>query len=74
MLPPSICLKRRRRIEVRADLPGIKPEEIDIQLKDGVLTISGERTEEQEDKGKTFHRVERRTGELLALDQPARRS
>jgi HSP20 family protein len=49
-------------IEVRMDLPGIKPEEIDIQLANGVLTVSGERKEEKEEKDKTFHRLERHYG------------
>jgi len=49
-------------VEVRMDLPGIKPEEIDIQLSNNLLTVSGERKEEKEEKGKTFHRVERRMG------------
>jgi HSP20 family protein len=49
-------------VEVRLDLPGAKPEEIDIQLSGNVLTVSGERKEEKEEKGRTFHRVERREG------------
>lgn len=49
-------------IEAKVDLPGFKPDEIDIQLNGSVLTVSGERQEEQEDKGKTYHRVERRLG------------
>lgn len=49
-------------VEVRMDLPGIKAEEIDIRLTDNSLTVSGERKEEKEEKGRTFHRVERRHG------------
>lgn len=49
-------------VEVRMDLPGIKAEEIDIHLTDNTLTVSGERKEEKEEKGKTFHRIERRQG------------
>lgn len=41
--------------ELTADLPGIKPEEIKVEMQNGNLTISGERKEE---KGKTFHVVE----------------
>lgn len=44
-------------VEVRMDLPGIKPEEIDVQLNANTLTISGERRE-----SRTYHRVERRMG------------
>lgn len=49
-------------IEAKVDLPGVKAKEINIQLHGNVMTISGERQEEKDDKGKTFHRVERRSG------------
>jgi HSP20 family protein len=51
-----------KTVEVRMDLPGVNPKEIEIKLDRGVLTVSGERTEEKEDKGKKIHRIERRTG------------
>lgn len=49
-------------VEVRMDLPGITAKDIDIQISGNVLTVSGQREEEKEEKGKTFHRVERRYG------------
>ena len=49
-------------VEAKLDLPGVSPKENDIQLNANVLTVSGERKEEKEEKGKTFHRLERRTG------------
>jgi HSP20 family protein len=49
-------------IDVRMDLPGITAKDIDIQVNGNMLTVSGERKEEKEEKGKTFHRVERRYG------------
>ena len=49
-------------IDVRMDLPGITAKDIDIQVNGNLLTVSGERKEEKEEKGKTFHRVERRYG------------
>jgi HSP20 family protein len=48
--------------EVTAEIPGLKPEDIHVELERDMLTISGERKEEEEEKGKTFHRVERRYG------------
>jgi HSP20 family protein len=63
MLAPSVDLSETdNALEVRMDLPGIKASEVDIQLNNNVLTISGERKEEKEEKGRTFHRVERRSG------------
>jgi HSP20 family protein len=47
---------------VRADLPGIKPEEVKIEVEDGILTISGEHEERKEEKDKDYVRRERRFG------------
>jgi HSP20 family protein len=49
-------------VEVRVDLPGMSAKDIDIQISGYVLTVSGRREEEKEEKGKAFHRVERRYG------------
>jgi HSP20 family protein len=49
-------------LEVTMDVPGIEAKDIDIQVSGNLLTISGERKEEKEEKGKTYHRVERRSG------------
>lgn len=50
--------------EVTVDLPGLKPEEVNVEVKDGDLWISGEREEKKEEKDKTYHRVERHHGEF----------
>jgi HSP20 family protein len=50
--------------EVMVELPGMKPEDFHVEVRDGSLWISGEKKEEEEEKGKTFHRVERRCGEF----------
>lgn len=62
VVPPIDLSETANAVTVRTDLPGIKPDEIDIQLSNNVLTISGQRQEEKEEKGQTFHRVERRSG------------
>ncbi|QDV49640.1 Hsp20/alpha crystallin family protein [Gimesia fumaroli] len=49
-------------IEVKMDIPGIQPEEIEVEVIGNTLQITGERKEEQEEKGKTFHRIERTSG------------
>jgi HSP20 family protein len=51
-----------KAIEVRMDVPGVTAKDIDIQINGNVLTVSGERKEEKEEKGKTFHRIERQYG------------
>jgi HSP20 family protein len=47
---------------VRADVPGIKPEEVKIEVEDDILTVSGEHEERKEEKDKPFLRRERRYG------------
>jgi HSP20 family protein len=49
-------------LQVRLDLPGVDPKNIDIQINGNRITISGHREEKQEEKGDTFHRIERRVG------------
>ncbi len=47
---------------VRAELPGIKPEEVKIEVEDDVLTVSGEHQETKEEEDKKYVRRERRYG------------
>lgn len=47
---------------LRADLPGTDPKDVKIELEDRVLTISGERKSEQEERQQGFFRVERASG------------
>jgi HSP20 family protein len=49
-------------IVVRAELPGVKQEDVDITLHDGVLTISGERKAEEQREGSGYYVRERRYG------------
>ena len=49
-------------VEIKVDLPGIKPEDMEIRVTDDRLTIQGERKEEKETKNKTIRRVERSYG------------
>lgn len=60
---PSLDLSETdQAVDVRMDVPGIKSDDIDIQLNGNLLTVSGTRKEEKEEKGRTFHRLERRCG------------
>jgi HSP20 family protein len=62
MVPALDMSETDTTIDVRMDLPGIQAKDIDIQVSGNVLTVSGQREEEKEDKGRTFHRLERRYG------------
>lgn len=50
--------------EIQMDLPGVKPDDVEISFENNLLTIRGERRDEREEGGKDkqFHRVERRFG------------
>ncbi len=50
---------------IKAELPEIKKEEVKLTVQDNVLSISGERKYEKEEKDKKYHRVERAYGSFL---------
>jgi HSP20 family protein len=47
---------------IKAELPGVSKENVKVAVENGVLTISGERKLEKEEKNKKYHRVERAYG------------
>ena len=55
-------IRRDDAIVIRADIPGIKPEEVEIAVEDGVLTVSGEHSEEHDEKTEQYVRRERHSG------------
>ena len=61
-LPEANLAETEKALEVTVELPGMKPEEVKVEIKGEQLWITGEKKEEKEEKGKTFHRVERRAG------------
>jgi len=50
---------------IKAEIPEMKKEDIKISVQDNVLSISGERKYEKEEKGKKYHRVERAYGSFM---------
>jgi HSP20 family protein len=60
--PPLDIAERNDAYVVTAEVPGIKPEQLEITLEDGVLTISGERHFEEGTKEAQYHRIERSYG------------
>ena len=60
---PSIdVLEDSEKIVIKADLPGIKQDEIDIELTGDTLTLKGERKFEDEERRENYVRVERQYG------------
>jgi HSP20 family protein len=60
---PSLDLSETpEAVQVRMDVPGVKAADLDVQVNGNLLTISGKREEEKEEKNRTYHRVERSSG------------
>jgi len=60
---PRVDLKEESgRFVIYADLPGIDPKDIEVQMDKGILSIKGERTSESTTETERFSRVERRYG------------
>jgi HSP20 family protein len=51
-------------IVARIELPGMKKEDIKVTLVNNMLTVSGERKHQVEEKGKTYYRIERAYGKF----------
>jgi len=61
-IPPVNIYEDEQNINIEAELPGIQEKDLDISLENNVLTISGERKMENEEKKENFHRIERTYG------------
>jgi HSP20 family protein len=60
---PALDISERKDAYlVTVELPGLKPEDLDITMEDGLLTLKGERQFTSESSEQQFHRVERRYG------------
>jgi HSP20 family protein len=71
-VPPMDLVETNDHLVLKADLPGLDKEDVEIEVKDGVLTVSGERRTEHEDSADGYHRVERAYGRFsrsLSLPQ-----
>ena len=70
-VPAMDLVETEDHFVLRADLPGLDQEDVSIELEDNVLTISGERKAEHEDRKEGYYRVERAYGQFArALTLP----
>jgi HSP20 family protein len=63
-LPPVDILETEQNIVLKAEVPGVKVEDLKITLENNVLTITGERKFKEEENEENYHRVERRYGKF----------
>ena len=61
-VPAFDITESEKEYKVVAELPGMDEKELDVTFTDGILTVKGEKKQETEDKGETYHRIERRYG------------
>jgi HSP20 family protein len=63
--PPVDILESKDSYLVRAELPGMKKEDINLEYRDGAVTLSGERKFDEPAAGVEYHRTERVAGKFL---------
>ena len=61
-VPPMDLVETDDHLVLKADLPGLDTDDVNIEVKDGVLTVSGERKTEHEERTDGYYRVERSFG------------
>ena len=64
-MPPVDISEDEDKIRLTTELPGVREDQVSIQMEGGVLTIRGERKFEDEKTGRNFHRVERSYGQFV---------
>src|SRR6516164_9357294 len=63
-LPPVDILEDDHNIKLKAEIPGVKVEDLAVTLENNVITITGERKFKDEEEKDNFHRIERRYGKF----------
>jgi len=61
-IPAVDVHEEKERYVVRADLPGVKPEDIEVTAEKGILTLRGERKAETRENAEGYERIERVSG------------
>jgi HSP20 family protein len=61
-VPAMDLVEQDHDFVLRADLPGLSQQDVKIELQDNVLTVSGERKSEQEERREGYYRLERASG------------
>jgi len=61
-IPPVDVYEDAQHVVLKLEVPGIKQEDLDVQVENQMLTVKGERKFEKNEKEENFHRIERRYG------------
>jgi HSP20 family protein len=68
--PPVDILESRDAYLIRAEVPGMKKDDFKLEVRDGTLTLSGERNQEKLADGVEYHRTERVGGFTRSFHLP----
>ena len=63
--PAVDIIEEKERFVLRADVPGVRPDDIDVSMDNGILSLSGERLPIARDEETGVQRIERATGRFL---------
>jgi HSP20 family protein len=63
--PAVDIYEQPERIVLRADLPGVQPDQIQLKVENNMLTLSGERHFEKNVRKENYHRIERQYGSFV---------
>ncbi len=63
-VPAVDIVEEKDRYVLRADVPGVKPEDIEVNMENGILSVSGERDQESTEEAQGMRRVERVSGKF----------
>jgi HSP20 family protein len=61
-IPAVDVYEEKDRFVVKADLPGVQPDQIDVTAEKGILTLRGERKSDKREQAEGYERLERVTG------------
>ena len=64
-IPAVDVVEKNDSFVLRADLPGVSPEDIDVSMEDGTLTVSGNREEKRDEEEDGVRRIERLSGRFF---------
>ena len=63
VLMPAINIsENEKEYVITSEIPGVDAKDLDVTLTDGILTIKGEKKQENEEKEENYHRIERHYG------------
>lgn len=71
-MPLVDVLDSEKEVTVRAEVPGLGPQDVEVTLSGNTLVLRGEKKEEREERGQAYYRAERRYGAFQrAIPLPA---